>query len=1849
MARFAGRLAKDITMAKPVAVAVVVVVISLLGLGDWAWGESPPLRVKYQSNPLLAGETPTPKVLLVLSKELKMFGQGYPGLTDLDGDGRVDTGFNPLVEYVGYFDSRSCYAYKGSTQAGVNGVFMVGDRNGYFVRVGDTIEDQSEQAIKNSRPRGLKSYVISPRSVAGVCSNLSRSVTYGGQRTFSGNWLNHLAASRMDAIRRVLYGGKRKVDTAFRTVLEHSFVPPDANAWGAEVRSDDTWLMVTPNSAYYDIRKYSPYEKPKSGTSHFFARSSDLGRGNEYFPAMKVLLDVTGSYFNVKGKDSVNMPVAHTQPFPRYWDWVLVNRPLPDDMVLTQSARKKVLVYNLSVEACVKNDFSATEGCQAYPGLTGTPAGEVYKPVGLLQRYGGGGKPINFGLLTGGYNSLIRDAGGKLRNHVGPVNGLPGNPNGQYVPPVNTMTGQVNKKGIIDNIDNLRISGRPTNKDPASWDGQRYYNVFSWGNPVAEMLFEGVRYLGGLNNPSYEYNRQGDTDEAGSPIGQLTDFGSGGSAWAQRRPDLGNTRCSKSIVLLISDPTTEKDGDQFQNDLSLNLMPNITLPGHFSEANNLPKKFDKNVYLDTISKIEGINGQNNYIYSKGATDTCLPKALWSLKDVKGQCPFSPSTEGTYAVAAVAYYARAHNFGSGQGQNGTNLDVYTVTMSAPFPELVFKVKTPTGPVEKSVSILPAAISEHPSGSGKILNVLNYFVIDWDTDRWGLPFHVKIKVNFSDQIMGDDWEGDAQVTYEIDLLTDRNTPLAMRDNKVASIDSGERNVKLQALYKFKNPAQADNVHAFSEIKPSMVKAILIKTSYDKAGTYMGMAMGYTISGTVYDGTYMDVTLNTPPANKILTPPGCPYVFAYTTSYNGCGKAVKNLTSQSRVFALTGNRKVNSLPDPLWLAAKYGGFTDLNQNGVPDKGEWEDAHGDPKNYFRASNISELPRKLESAFQSMALSVSTGLASSASVSSALGGGLSIQSYFYHVYSDSLDKSQTVNWVGGVYGLFLDRFGNLREDSDGDAKLTLKSDPVTGRGDNVVTFGSGKVTQNPPVCHAPGQRISRCQDVTGNNDLALLPKNQAHPQSVHKISPLFDTAKWLASLDQDKLLLGSRPYKVPAAMSDGRRLIYYGQPIGRGLGLSLRRFGVQESLDYLTPLMLSNNFDEILPAGLGGNAKDRRRETTKKLIEYVTGVDRVGFRARSVPDPWGSNKTVTWRHGDVINSKPVLVNAPAYGYDLAYQDESYANFKKTMGQRRQVLYYGANDGMLHAVNLGFGNFLGSGQAAYQKTLTGAETPHEIGAEMWAYIPTSVLPHLQWLADPQYVHADYVDMKPLIADVKDGQNWRTLLIGGLRLGGRPIEAAQAHGPQGDHYFSEFFCLDVTDPEAEPKLLWRYSTLKLGLSVGLPAVVKSDGKFYVILASGPVTDVPQIANQVPWIQYGQADPAEGHSNQNARLIVLDALTGLEPVNTDPDTGGDETFLMAPEKNSFFNEPFVPMAQQRSPDWNNHAVYYGLTVSRDPKDGFDRGAVYRLQMVNEANAPLKVRDWKLKRLLNTDRPVSAAVNSAKNDQGQLWVLFGTGRLWSYGDLNPCLSNPTQACRDNHKQYLFGIKEPLNRDGFMTFADLTGRANQILDVSGARVFSDGSVKNLISQGALLNAYNGTASYQTVKLAAASSKTIGYKRSLEMEKLLNPTHKHPSEMILSQPKIIAQGRGQSLMAFTSFEPSGEDCGSFGQGFQYAVDTFTGLPDPINKKAFPLAQNSQLPKDVVTGALALGPGKPSEAVILSFESKAIVRTSTSDGGVYDIEIPTQKDDAPSGLTSWREVMDLGLELTPEAMTLDLP
>ncbi|MDR1166170.1 MAG: hypothetical protein LBO66_09985 [Deltaproteobacteria bacterium] len=1797
-----------------------------------------PDKANYQSAPFLATSQVIPNVLIVLAKNIQMFQHGYPGLVDLDGDGRADTGFNPSVEYVGYFDSRSCYSYVGSTYKGLNAEYAYGDTAGYFKREGATIDDQSAAQINAARPASLKAYVVSPRSKTGICQNPG---TAASSRTFSGNWLNYMATSRMDAIRKILYGGARSTDTLTDTYLIGSYVPPDSTAWGAEVRSDATWQSVTPLSAYFDISKYTPFDKPTGNKAHFFGRGSDLSASNR-FPALRVILNVDKSSFNVGGADGVSQKVVVTEPYARYWDWVLVNRPLPDDKVLlNNTVRQTVKVYQIRVKVCDKANMGDSEGCLRYPGATDADNDDVFKPGGLLQRYGEGSSPMYFGLMTGGFNSDIRYNGGKLRNHVGPVLGTPPFPSTAFVPAVNAQTGQILPGGLIANIDNLRIAGRILTANPTSWDGAGYKNTYSWGNPLGEMVYEAARYMAGSPTPTATFSNQADTDVSGSSILSLTTYNSGTNSWNAKRPTLNTlSSCSKPVILLISDLTIDYDGDKIGADLQRPKLSNNY--GGGLTATNLPATFNLNSYLGAITKLEGFDssGSVKYYFSTGASDSCAPKTLsGGLAQVKGLCPNGVSTQGTYSSAAAAYYAHIHDFNVSLDPNKTpaGLDVYAVAMSPAFPELVFPVRDSSGTLYKSVALTPVNISA--GVAGKTLGFLNYFIIDWDVDRNGLTFHSEIKVNFSDFDQGDDWEGDGQVTYTVDLLTDATTPAAARETTAASILSGDAAVKnLGPFYRFKNPDAANQVSDFISISPSQVKAILVSTEWKESGTGVGLGMGYSISGTTRDGTYLDLTMNTPPADANLTPKDCPYVGGSASGTYGCGKRVANVKTASRVFAFNNNAAaLQALPNPLWLAAKYGGFNDLNQNNVPDAGEWEDPLTlKPANYFEASNLVELPNKLETAFKTIARSISTGTATSATMDTILGGGVSVQTIFYPEYVNPRDTAQKIVWVGSVIGLFVDKFGNLREDSDGDGILTPANGVAGNAGDYILTFNSpNHPSANPPACYEFGEFISRCFDPYGNNSPQLFSGTQKHPASVHQIKPLFDTAHWLSRLSGPALLSGSRDYGAAATTGQGKRRIYYGKldPGGSG-AVSLALFN--NSAATLVPLgglLLHDNFATALPGA--GN----RAQTTQKLVEWIIGVDFPGWRSRQVGDPWTNNTTlVTWRLGDIINSKPILVGAPSSNFDFLYGDATYSAFKKANATRRQMAYFGANDGMLHAVNVGFYGSLNNGQVSFTRQLDPSQINHELGAEIWAYIPTAVLPQLQFLPDPLYAHAYYVDLKPLINDIFIDGAWRTILLGGLRLGGRPIETPSAEAG-AEFYYSEVFALDVTDPEKEPKLLWRYSALENGLTVGLPSFISVAGAWHVVIPTGPKTDslIPSSGGSPQAVNIGLQSPYNAYSDQKARLIVLDAKTGQKegPV-------GDPDFLTAPENNSFFNNPFLPAAQVRANPWTNHALYFGLTVSRDPSSGRDRGAVYRLQTVDALGAPLPLDQWKLKRFFDSDRPVTGAVNATYDSRGNLWVLFGTGRLWGLEDLSPCVTTNTLSCLDNHVQYLYGIKEELS-NGLMTFSDRTGSASSIINVSGAKVFRNGQITNMPTQAIFPTGVGGTATYANLLKATLSPAVAGYKRALASGAVFKPGETHNFEMSVTQPKIVSVGGGKSLTSFTTFEPMYTGCGGMGYGFLYLVDTFTGLPEPSTFAAFyagspPAGSNIQA--NEVVGVLSTGEGNPTEAFIMVTAGGVIASASAPDASTYSASIPRDAATA-SGVSSWREVLDSIFALAP--------
>jgi type IV pilus assembly protein PilY1 len=165
---------------------------------------------------------------------------------------------------------------------------------------------------------------------------------------------------------------------------------------------------------------------------------------------------------------------------------------------------------------------------------------------------------------------------------------------------------------------------------------------------------------------------------------------------------------------------------------------------------------------------------------------------------------------------------------------------------------------------------------------------------------------------------------------------------------------------------------------------------------------------------------------------------------------------------------------------------------------------------------------------------------------------------------------------------------------------------------------------------------------------------------------------------------------------------------------------------------------------------------------------------------------------GDIIDSSPTWVGPPNAPYPNAWADKyppdaagdpmpensglakTYGTFASASGMlsRTNVVYAGANDGMLHGFRSGYFTAPNAYQAASND-----------GYEVMAYVPGYIVNSIQNAttaannySDPKYGHHFDVDAPPGTGDLFYGNQWHTWLIGGLGPGGSAIYALDITNP-----------------------------------------------------------------------------------------------------------------------------------------------------------------------------------------------------------------------------------------------------------------------------------------------------------------------------------------------------------------------------------------------------------------------------------------------------------------------------------------
>jgi len=1143
-------------------------------------------------SPLYLGQSSTPIIMLTMDRSHKLYYEAYNDASDINDDGILDIRYSPTITYYGYFDSHKCYEYT----------------SGVFNPVSITVNKQ--------------------------CSG-----------NWSGDYLNYLTMSRMDALRRVLFGGYRSTDTSSSTVLERSHIPQDAHSWGKEYTS------TTVDG--YNIANYAPLSQPTSGTRHLFANTtlqngtdpllrvlqntsfrvwewlsierpvagtecatgnnsrsncatgggyydshpnnhSDFealvaqfanathqqgtgsasiincgsacnpyGDDDHYLTVFTGTLNIasSGTYqFAVDGDDAVEVIIdgnaiagwygghgncncqthsgsvtlgvgSHTVVFRHeerdggdnyylWWSgpdssnaWQIIPTGKYTGLTITTYnftiPASTMTDYVVRVNACVTGLLESE--CRGYPANSPT----VYKPSGILQEYGENDR-MAFGLMTGSYAK--NTSGGVLRKNISFLADSTFSTDQE----INLTTGQfTDTVGIIKTISRLKTVGFGSGY---SYDQSCQVPEVSgplaegrcrmWGNPTAEMMYEGLRYFAGKTAATTGYSiASTGNDDATLNLPLPT--------WQNpyRTTTGGFPSCSKPSQIVISDINPNFDTDQ--------------LPGRFgytvpsapaSFTGDLTVTMNVTTLANTIWTGEyGNTTPSLFIGQSGDNYDGAPtaKTASGFGNIRGLSPEDPTKQGGYYSGSVALYGKTTDLSAAAGNQKT--DTYSVALASPLP----RIRVPIG--ASMVTLVPfgktvggcGSVSA-TQGSFQPTNTIVDFYVDTiaNTDASNTNAtinsgraYAKFRINFEDSEYGSDHDMDAIVEYVLAV------------NASGSLD------------------------------------ITLTSSYAAGGCIQHM--GYVISGTSADGIYLEVRDPDTGAGSDVN------YFLDTPQHAGTDLP----TTHSRNFTVGATTSASYVAhDPLWYAAKWGGFLDSNSNNTLDVGEWDTTlSGTPDTYFLVTNASRLKEQLGKAFDVIVRRNSSS-SSVATNSTSVGS----DTLIYQARFNSGD------WSGQIraYHLNIDgSIGAIAWDTTSSGKIPA--------------FASRKIySYDPTLTGAKG--ISFC-------------------------------------------------FPSPATCFTGAPSAFL-------------------------------------------NSAQQTTLVSASVVSYLRG-NQTGETAQG-----GTFRDRTVLLGDIVNSDPWYVGTPTYGYEvLSPEGSAYPSFRTSIKNRRSMLYVGANDGMLH----GFDATTGVEQFAY--------------------------------------------------------------------------------------------------------------------------------------------------------------------------------------------------------------------------------------------------------------------------------------------------------------------------------------------------------------------------------------------------------------------------------------------------------------------------------------------------------------------------------------------------------------------------
>lgn len=633
---------------------------------------------------------------------------------------------------------------------------------------------------------------------------------------------------------------------------------------------------------------------------------------------------------------------------------------------------------------------------------------------------------------------------------------------------------------------------------------------------------------------------------------------------------------------------------------------------------------------------------------------------------------------------------------------------------------------------------------------------------------------------------------------------------------------------------------------------------------AGTSIGTT--YSSYGTDYmiDVAYWARTADARPGTCTTTP----------TTWDQCLPGTQNIFIYPVYMFGTGSSLLKDV-------AIYGGFNDINGNNKPDCTTtpaecYKDSNGNgtissdgtdlPLTYYEGDDGYALEQKLISAIADILKRAASGTAVSVLSSSEGSGANLMQALFYP--KRSFDNGTEAAWISDMmnYWYYLDPFfssSQIREDTEREGVdytiLNLKHDYVTIFGYDATL---GKTMAN------------RWADSTGTGTtlVAIPPAIE-----IEKTLPI-----WRAGYNLWWTAPSNRTIKTTV---NGSSLIDFTTAnyatLDDYLGLTASSAAARKTIEYVRGYDCADADGESCVCGTANCVTIGRSRTV------TSGTCSVRKNPCSSVSDCASGETCVsethvWKLGDIISSTPRIMGPSALDsfnkpFPFGYNDQTYSDFiKSTDYKDRELVFVGANDGMLHAFKLGKLVQTWSGKNWYEVAKQeGSLGVGGIGTESYAYIPKNSLPYLQYLYDPNYCHIYMVDGPLALTEAAINKpstctltnywecpkettmqvapnsdkvdfaktSWRTTLIGSMGIGGATCDADAADAdristplsvsgtPVG---WSSYFALDVTD-QASPQLLWEFNNADLGVTNVGPAYVRVANKVCAVSGTGCTTD------------------------------------------------------------------------------------------------------------------------------------------------------------------------------------------------------------------------------------------------------------------------------------------------------------------------------------------------------------------------------------------------------------------------------